>query len=66
MRALYEKPKEPFEKLAIKLGWKKRRVQTLMDRLHADKLVVQKRNKKYALTDKGKEEIGALKGGKDD
>jgi len=66
MRALYEKPKEPFEKLATKLGWKKRRVQTLIERLHADKLVVQKRNKKYALTDKGKEEIGALKGGNDD
>jgi hypothetical protein len=52
-----------FAKLADKLGWRKWKVQRLMERLGEGKFVEQKRNKKYMLTDKGIETIGGLKKG---
>ena len=61
LRALYEVPRGSLGKLGERLGWKKRKVQTLMDRLAADKLAAQVRNKKYEITDKGRDAIGALK-----
>jgi hypothetical protein len=64
MRALYEAPRASFGKLGEKLGWKKRKVQTIMYRLVADKHVTQVRNQKYEITDKGRDAISALKGGK--
>jgi hypothetical protein len=67
MRVLHENPKMSFSKLAVKTGWKKRKVQMVMQRLHDDKFVTQQRNGKYVLSDKGRDEIGVVsKGGKDD
>ena len=63
MRAMYGAPAASFSKLADQLGWKKRKVQRLMDRLDEGKFVKQKRNKKYVLTDTGVEAIGGLKKG---
>jgi len=61
MRAMYGAQAASFTKLADQLGWKKRRVQRLMERLDEGKFVEQKRNKKYMLTNKGTEAIGGLK-----
>jgi len=63
MRAMYGTQAASFAKLADKLGWKKWKVQKLMERLSEGKFVEQKRNKKYMLTDKGVEAIGGLKKG---
>jgi len=63
MRAMYGAQAASFGNLADKLSWKKRKVQRLMERLSEGKFVEQKRNKKYALTDKGVEAIGGLKKG---
>jgi Mn-dependent DtxR family transcriptional regulator len=63
MRAMYGAQASSFGKLADQLVWKKRKVQTFMERLAKDKFVEQKRNTKYVLTDKGIEAIGGLKGG---
>ena len=64
MRAMHGAQNASFSKLAGQLGWKKRKVQRLMERLREGKFVEQKRNEKYMLTDKGVEEIGGLKKGR--
>ena len=63
MRAMYGSQAASFQKLADKLGWQKYEVQRLMKRLKEGKLVEQKRNEKYMLTDDGVEAIGGLKKG---
>jgi len=63
MRAMHGSQAASFARLADQLGWKKRKVQRLMERLAEAKLVEQKRNKKYLLTNKGTEAIGGLKKG---
>jgi hypothetical protein len=60
MRSMHGAQNASFGKLADRLGWKKRKVQKLMERLSGTKHVEQKRNKKYMLTKKGIEEIGGL------
>jgi hypothetical protein len=62
LRALYEAPRGSLGKLGERLGWKKRKVQTIMERLAVDKLASQVRNRKFEITDKGRDAIGALKG----
>jgi hypothetical protein len=64
MRAMYGAQAASFAKLADRLGWKKWQVQRLIERLDEGKFVEQKRNKRYALTDKGTEAIGGLKKGR--
>ena len=59
LMAIHGAPRTSFAKLGLKVGLSKRRVQKIMERLAGDKLVIQKRNKKYEITDKGREEIGA-------
>jgi predicted transcriptional regulator len=64
MRAMYSSPAASWADLASQLNWKKRKVQRLIERLDEGKFVEQKRNKRYALTDKGTEAIGGLKKGR--
>ena len=66
MRAMYGSRMASFSTLADQLGWKKRKVQRLMEHLAESKFVAQERNKKYSLTNKGIEVIGGLKGGHHD
>jgi RecA-family ATPase len=61
MRAMHGARMASFATLADQLGWKRRKVQRLMERLAEIKLVEQQRNKKYILTNKGTEMIGGLK-----
>jgi RecA-family ATPase len=63
MRAMHGSRMASFATLADQLGWKRRKVQRLMERLAEGKFVEQQRNKKYLLTNKGIEAIGGLKKG---
>jgi hypothetical protein len=58
LRIVRAMPMASWGILADRLGWKKRKVQTVLERLVRDKLVTKMRNKKYAISERGKVVLG--------
>ena len=58
LRVVHAMPMASWGSLADRLGWKRRKVQTVLERLVRDKLVTKKRNKKYVISDNGKDVLG--------
>ena len=64
LRLIYDNPNASFTDLAAKAGFmadgklQKRRVQSVVERLKADKMVERHRGGKYVLTRKGEKELG--------
>ena len=63
---MHKYPNASFSEFARKMGATKSRVQIIIERLRADKLIQKRRNNKYSLTPAGKKEIGVEKGGEDE